>query len=122
MRQHTPEPSRNGPHDADTFKQVADAVGLKHLSVAYRIRCLLLDRWNLWKRPVMYRQWQGAGGERPDGTNNRCERAIGNRIKKRYRTMRGYKRKESAVRVSRLLVWAGNHTLRGGAPLVLLLK
>ncbi len=28
-------------------------------SVAYRIRCLLLDRWNLWKRLVMYRQWQG---------------------------------------------------------------
>lgn len=91
-------------------------------SVAYRIRLLFLDRWNLWKRLVLYRQWQGAGGERLDGTNNRCERAIGNWIKERYRTMRGYKREESAVGVSRLLVWTGNYTLRGGAPLVLLLK
>ncbi len=92
------------------------------VSVAYRIRLLILDRWNLWKRLVMYRQWQGSGGEHLDGTNNRCEQAIGNWIKERYRTMRGYKREESAVGVSRLLVWAGNHTLRGGAPLVLLLK
>lgn len=42
-------------------------------SVAYRLRLLFLDRWTLWRRLT------------------------------RYRTMRGYKRPESAVNVSRLL-------------------
>ncbi len=35
-------------------------------------------------------------------------RAIGWWIKERYRTMRGYKVPENAVRVSRLLAWCGN--------------
>jgi len=35
--------------------------------------------------------------------------------------MRGYKRVESAVNVSRLLAWCGNHLDRGGADLALLL-
>ncbi len=47
-------------------------------------------------------------GETLDGTNNACERAIGWWIKERYRTMRGYKVPENAVRVSRLLAWCGN--------------
>jgi hypothetical protein len=55
-----------------------------------------------------------------DGTNNRCERAIGWWVKERYRTMRGYKRRKSAVNVSRLLAWCGNHLERGGADLALL--
>jgi len=55
------------------------------------------------------------------GTNNGSERAIGWWIKERYRTMRGYKRVESAVNVSRLLAWCGNHLDRGGADLALLL-
>ena len=35
--------------------------------------------------------------------------------------MRGYKRWESAIGVSRLLAWCGNHLDRGGADLGLLL-
>jgi hypothetical protein len=35
--------------------------------------------------------------------------------------MRGYKRPKSAVNISRLLAWAGNHLERGGADLSLLL-
>lgn len=90
-------------------------------TVAYRLRLLFLDRWNLWPRLTKYRVWQGPGGETLDGTNNGCERGIGWWIKERYRTMRGYKRPESAVNVSRLLAWCGNHLDRGGVDLSLLL-
>jgi len=89
-------------------------------SVAYRMRLLFLDRWGLWWRLTHYRRWQGPQGETIDGTNNGCERAIGWWIKERYRTMRGYKRPKSAVNVSRLLAWCGNHLERGGADLALL--
>jgi transposase-like protein len=87
---------------------------------AYRLRLMYLDRWNLWRRLTRYRTWQGPEGETVDGTNNGCERAIGWWIKERYRTMRGYKRPKSAVNVSRLLAWCGNHLERGGADLALL--
>ena len=90
-------------------------------SVAYRLRMLFLDRWNLWRRLTRYRTWRGPGGETIDGTNNNTERGIGWWIKERYRTMRGYKRRESAINVSRLLAWCGNHLDRGGADLALLL-
>ena len=69
-------------------------------TVAYRLRLLFLDRWNLWRRLTRYRIWKGAQGEMVDGTNNGCERAIGWWIKERYRTMRGYKRRKSAVNLS----------------------
>jgi transposase-like protein len=77
-------------------------------SLAYRLRLLFLDRWNLWHRLTRYRKWKGPKGETLDGTNNACERAIGWWIKERYRTMRGYKVPGNAVRVSRLLAWCGN--------------
>ena len=93
----------------------------KKATVAYRLRLLFLDRWNLWPRLTKYRTWQGPDGETLDGTNNGSERAIGWWIKERYRTMRGYKRPKSAVNVSRLLAWCGNHLDRGGADLSLLL-
>ena len=90
-------------------------------TVAYRLRLLYLDRWNLWPRLTRYRTWQGPKGETIDGTNNGSERAIGWWIKERYRTMCGYKRTKSAVNVSRLLAWCGNHLDRGGADLSLLI-
>lgn len=86
-------------------------------TVAYRLRLLFLDRWNLWSRLTRYRSWRGPHGETLDGTNNGAERAIGWWVKERYRTMRGYKRVKSAVNVSRLLAWCGNHLNRGGADL-----
>jgi hypothetical protein len=89
-------------------------------TVAYRLRLLFLDRWNLWPRLTRYRTWQGPNGETLDGTNNGSERAIGWWIKERYRTMRGYKRPKSAVNISRLLAWCGNHLNCGGADLALL--
>jgi transposase-like protein len=90
-------------------------------TIAYRLRLLFLDRWNLWPRLTRYRTWQGPRGETIDGTNNGSERAIGWWVKERYRTMRGYKRVRSAVNVSRLLAWCGNHLDQGGADLSLLI-
>jgi transposase-like protein len=92
-------------------------------SLAYRLRLLFLDRWNLWHRLTRYRRWKGPKDETLDGTNNACERAIGWWIKERYRTMRGYKVPENAVRVSRLLAWCGNFlTTEDGANLPGLLQ
>jgi len=91
-------------------------------SIAYRMRLLFLDRWTLWPRLTRYRTWEGPKGQTIDGTNNHSERAIGWWIKERYRTMRGYKRIKSAVNVSRLLAWCGNHLDRGGADLAALLS
>lgn len=73
----------------------------------YRMRLLVLDLWNNWSRLTLYQRWQGPDGERLDGTNNACERAIGWGVKERYRSMRGYKRQESVLNVSSLLGWLG---------------
>jgi hypothetical protein len=102
------------------YIQAAPPSAGKKASVAYRLRLLFLDRWSLWRRLTRYRAWQGPQGQSVDGTNNGCERAIGWWVKERYRTMRGYKRPKSAVNVSRLLAWCGNHLDRGGADLALL--
>jgi len=83
-------------------------------SLAYRLRNLFLDRWNLWPRLTFYRTWKNARGEAIlDGTNNASERAIGWWIKERYRSMRGYKRDQSALNVSRLIAYCGNHLAQG---------
>jgi len=80
----------------------------KH-DVAYRMRNLFMDRWNLWPRLTFYRTWQDEYGYRIlDGTNNHCERSIGWWVKERYRSMRAYKREQSALNVSRLIALAGS--------------
>lgn len=94
----------------------------EHQSLAYRLRLLFLDRWNLWNRLTRYRSWQGPNGEKLDGTNNACERAIGWWIKERYRSMRGYKVVDNAVRLSRFLAWCGNFLNQGGANLAGLIQ
>jgi hypothetical protein len=87
--------------------------GVKH-DVAYRMRNLFMDRWNLWPRLTFYRTWKDEfENELLDGTNNHCERAIGWWIKERYRSMRGYKQEQSALGISRLIAFAGNHLRRG---------
>ena len=86
----------------------------KKYDLAYRMRNLFMDRWNLWPRLTFYRNWKDEdGNEILDGTNNHCERAIGWWIKERYRSMRGYKQEHSALGVSRLIAFAGNHLARG---------
>jgi hypothetical protein len=87
--------------------------GQKH-DVAYRLRNLFMDRWNLWPRLTFYRNWKDEyGNDILDGTNNHCERAIGWWIKERYRSMRGYKQEHSVLEISRLIAYAGNHLARG---------
>jgi hypothetical protein len=78
------------------------------MSLAYRLRLFSLDRWTLWPRLPRYRSWEGPDGETVDGTNNACERAIGWWVKERYRSMRGYKREQSVLHVSRLIAAMGN--------------
>ena len=87
--------------------------GKKH-NLAYRMRNLFMDRWNLWPRLCFYRTWKDEyGNEIVDGTNNHCERAIGWWIKERYRSMRGYNREQSALGMSRLIALAGNNLSHG---------
>lgn len=89
------------------------AKGKKH-DIAYRMRNLFMDRWNLWPRLTFYRTWKDVYGHRMiDGTNNHCERSIGWWIKDRYRSMRGYKREQSVLNVSRLIAFAGSRLARG---------
>jgi transposase-like protein len=96
-------------------------LGANKATLAYRLRLFSLDRWNLWQRLTLYRNWSGSDGSVTDGTNNACERSIGWWIKERYRTMRGYKRSESVLNVSRLIAWAGNQLDGTGANLATLL-
>ena len=91
--------------------------GSEKMTLAYRMRLFSLDRWNLWPRLTFYRTWHDENGEGIDGTNNATERAIGWWVKERYRTMRGYKRRQSVVNVSRLIAWAGSQLKTGGADL-----
>lgn len=77
------------------------------MSLAYRPRLFSLDRWNLWGRLTRYRTWEATSGERLDGTNNACERAIGWWVTERSRSMRGSKRPLSVLHVSRLIAAMG---------------
>jgi len=74
------------------------------LSLAYRLRLIFLDRWNLWRRLFRYCTRRGPAGEQLDGTNNASEWAtyapfsVGWWLKERSRPRRGYKRPRSAVK------------------------
>jgi transposase-like protein len=72
----------------------------------YRMRLLTLDWSENWQRLAFYRTWRGEGNAKLDGTNNVTEQVIGQCVKERYRTMRGYKRKASILNVSSLIGWA----------------
>jgi transposase-like protein len=118
-RQPTPEADAKLEEIHQRYAQAASPAKLKQSkeSLAYRMRLFSLDRWNLWRRLTLYRGWRGPQGERMDGTNNATERSIGWRVKERYRSMRGYKRRKSVLNVSRLIAWAGNLLETGGADL-----
>ena len=73
----------------------------------YRMRLLTLDWSENWSRLVRFQSWRGRHNEKLDGTNNVTEQIIGQRVKERYRTMRGYKRDASILNVSSLLGWVG---------------
>ncbi len=74
-------------------------------SMWYRMRLLTLDWSEHWSRLAFYQTWRGTNNEKLDGTNNVTEQIIGQDVKERYRTMRGYKRQESIRNVSSLMGW-----------------
>jgi transposase-like protein len=125
LRERQPTPEANAKlaeiHTRYAQARSPQKLGQAKETLAYRMRLFSLDRWNLWQRLTLYRTWCGPKGERLDGTNNATERAIGWRVKERYRTMRGYKRRESVLNVSRLIAWAGNLLDGGGADLAAVL-
>jgi transposase-like protein len=71
----------------------------------YRFRRLVTDWHENWARLALYHHWRGPHGEKLDGTNNVTEQVIGQAVKERYRTMRGYKRDASILNVSSLIAW-----------------
>lgn len=71
----------------------------------YRMRLLTLNWSEDWQRLALYLSWRGDDNAKLDGTNNVTEQIIGNSIKERYRTMRGYKCKTSIRNVSSLIAW-----------------
>jgi len=98
----------------ERYAQAAPPKKGKSASIAYRMRNLFLDRWNLWPRLTFYRTWKDNDGKQIlDGTNNADERAIGWWVKERYRTMRGYKSEQSVLNVSRLIAFCGNNLSKG---------
>jgi transposase-like protein len=74
-------------------------------SIWYRTRNHILHLWNNWKRLTCYLDLKHREDLEIDATNNAAERAIGWAVKERYRTMRGYKRRESILNVTGLTAW-----------------
>jgi hypothetical protein len=69
----------------ERYAQAAPPRKGKPANIAYRMRNLFLDRWNLWPRLPFYRTWKDQSGQPTlDGTNNADERAIGWWVKERY--------------------------------------
>jgi len=83
-------------------------------SMWYRMRMLALDWSESWSRLTRFQSWRGPTSEKLDGTNNVTERitgtvplGIGQQVKERNRSMRGYKRTASILNVSSLFGWIG---------------
>ncbi len=74
-------------------------------SMWYRLRRLALDWAENWARLSLYQSWRSTARQALDGTNNVTEQVIGQCVKERYRTMRGYKRDQSILNVSSLVGW-----------------
>ena len=83
----------------------------KRATMWYRMRRLTLDWSENWARLALYQHWRSEQNEKLDGTNNVTEQVIGQCVKERYRTMRGYKCKSSIRNVSGLIGW-----VRGKGP------
>jgi hypothetical protein len=74
-------------------------------SLWYRMRNRVLHLWDHWQRFTCYLSLRHSQGLEVDATNNCTERAIGWSVKERYRTMRGYKRRDSILNVAMLTAW-----------------
>jgi hypothetical protein len=80
-------------------------------SIWYRMRLALTRYQNNWPRLTCDQRWNRQHPDQYlDGTNNVAERAIGWFIKERYRTMRGFKRRESVRNVASLIPALAAHS------------
>ncbi len=103
------------PHDgqqqldqlAERYQTAPPPATGRKASMWYRMRLTTLGWSENYARLSRFQSWRAAQGESLDGTNNVTEQIIGQRVKERYRTMRGYKRKESILNVSSLVGWIG---------------
>lgn len=77
----------------------------KKATMWYRMRLLTLDWSENWARLALYQKWRSENNEKLDGTNNASEQVIGQCVKERYRSMRGYKCHPSILNVSSLIGW-----------------
>jgi len=77
----------------------------KRATLWYRMRNHVLRLWNHWQRYTCYRSALAQDAFAIEETNNSTEQVIGWTIKERYRTMRGYKCKDSVLNVTMLTAW-----------------
>jgi hypothetical protein len=119
MTERRPGPAASATLEAIRRRSLGAAKPLQGatMSLAYRLRLFSLDRGNLWPRLTRYRSWAGPAGETLDGTNHAGERAIGWWGNERDRPMRGDKREQSVLNVSRLIAAMGNALEGPGFPL-----
>lgn len=93
-------------HLAERYRFAPPPTQGKKATMWYRMRLLTHDWSENWTRLALYQSWRSANDETLDGTNNVSEQVIGQCVKERYRTMRGYKRHDSILNVSSLIGWA----------------
>jgi len=82
-------------------------------SIWYRMRNHVLHLWDHWRRYTCYRAFLHDDTVQVEATNNHTERVIGWEVKERYRTMRGYKRKDSILNVTMLTGWLHEKSIGG---------
>jgi len=92
-------------HLAARYQQAPPPSQGHRATMWYRFRRLVWDWYENWSRLSLYQRRRGEHGEKLDGTNNVTEQVIGQCVKERYRTTRGYKRDESILNVSSLIGW-----------------
>ena len=82
-------------------------------TIWYRMRNHVLHLWDHWRRYTCYRAFLHHETVKVEATNNHTERVIGWEVKERYRTMRGYKRKDSILNVTMLTGWLHAQSIGG---------
>ncbi|HZQ05976.1 MAG TPA: hypothetical protein VFD70_05310 [Anaerolineae bacterium] len=91
---------------AERYRLAPSPAQGKKASRWYRMRLLTHDWSENWARLALDHSWRSKNKEALDGTNNVSEQVIGQCVKERYRTMRGYKRHASILNGSSLIGWA----------------
>ena len=91
----------------DNFWLLTDSSSL------YRMRNHVLHLWDHWRRYTCCRAFLHNDTVQVEATNSHTERVIGWKVKDRYRTMHGYKRKDSILNVTMLTGWLHEKSIGG---------